>query len=77
MRFSSWNGRINAPEIDYREAAATAADRFEAEGWEVLRTIPDLESPISLEWRVEAIRGDEKVVATYAEMCGRASRCRQ
>lgn len=61
-------GRIAAPEVDYRQAAIRAADRFEAEGWEVQRSIPDPDGSITTNWIVEAIRSDENVVAGYGEL---------
>ena len=45
-----------------------AADRFEAEGWEVHRLIPDSEDSFRSGLQLEAIRGDEMVIASYSEL---------
>ena len=64
--YRAWRGQFTAPEFDYRVAATRAADRFEAEGWEVQRSIPDPEGAVTLDWLVEAVRDDELVLGSYA-----------
>ena len=66
--FQSSRGQFTAPEFDYRVAATSAADRFEAEGWEVHRLIPDSEDSFRTGLQLEAIRGDEMVIASYSEL---------
>ncbi len=61
------------PDLDHVEAASRAADRFEAEGWSVLRAIPPADGGVKGTWDVEAIRDDEMIIVTFTEAGGFAA----